>query len=160
MRKRIILYLSVLSLVGFMAGCEKDGTLDYLLENPVPPTITEFPDLTFTLAKAADTIVFKGTPVDLGFQASVNYYLEACVPGNDFKQVVRIFNGPQDTLMTTTVDKLNKALKSKFPSGSALPMNVRIKGVATVDAGRLALGSSTNPLQTFSEVYTVNVSTY
>ena len=160
MNKKTFIYLSLLGLTGLIAGCEKDETKVIFPAEPVAPAVVTWPNLTFNPADADDTIVFVGSPVNVGFEASGNYILEACVPGNEFKSVSRIFYGPQDSAMTTTVTKLNTLLKRKFPPGSTLPMEVRLRFQLNVDSGSKALGSSTNPLQVISEVYTVNVATY
>ncbi len=160
MNKKIILYLSVFGLIGLLYSCEKDETKVVFPADPIKPSIVTFPNLTLDKARENDTIAFIGSPADVGFVASGKYILEACVPGNDFKSVTQIFNGTQDTLMTTTIKSLNTKLKSKFPAGSALPMDMRLRFQLTVASGSGSLGSLQNPLQVISETMTVNISTY
>jgi hypothetical protein len=52
MKKNLLIYLTFIGLTALLAGCEKDGTLVTILSNPVAPTLTTVPDMTFTRATA------------------------------------------------------------------------------------------------------------
>jgi len=160
MKKISFMFLTFIGLMGLLAGCEKDETQAVMLDNPIPPRVATWPDLNLSVDDKADTLIFIGIPVDMGFTASANYILEAGVPGTDFKPATRIFYGDQDTLMTITEEKLNKALNKKFLPGVASPIEFRIRCVLVVDSGTKALGSSSNPLEVKSETFTVTVVTY
>jgi len=157
MKNKIFLSLAFTALMGLMLSCEKDETIVKLTEDPIYPTITTLPDLTFELAHSTDTIVFVCSPVDLGFQASTKYVLEACVSGKDFlaKETMRIYFGDEYAEIKTTVDKVNKLFKGKkVVAGTKTAIDFRVRAQLTVDSGTGALGSSTNLLQYISETVT------
>jgi hypothetical protein len=163
MKKNIFLYMTFIGLTGLLLSCEKDETKVIMLDNPILPKIVTLPDLTLESAHAPDTLIFSYTPVDPGFTASANYFLEACASGNGFKgaATIRVYFGPQDTLMTITEEALNKALiLKKFPVGTVSPLDLRVRSVLNLDAGTGSPGSSTLPLAYLSEVTTVNVTPY
>ena len=76
MSKQAIIYLILIGFVAFFSACEKDETKVVMSSNPVAPTITSMPDLTLARENGTSTVQFKGTPVDPGFKASANYFLE------------------------------------------------------------------------------------
>ncbi len=162
MKKNSIIFLSFIGLISLLFSCEKDETKVYMLDNPIPPKIITLPDLTLEYANEADTLIFIGTPVDLGFQTSASYFLEASATGNNFlpaSNVVRVYFGGQDTLIKVTEKALNTLMK-RFPAGVSTSVDFRIRAVATIDAGAGSLGSSANPLVVISEIITANVITY
>lgn len=157
MKNKIFLSLAFAALIGLVLSCEKDETIVKLTEEPVYPTILSLPDLTFDIAHKADTIVFVCSPVDLGFQASTKYVLEACVSGKGFttKETMRIYFGDEYAEIKTTVDKVNKLFKGKkVVVGTKTAIDFRVRAQLTVDSGTGALGSSTNLLQYISETVT------
>lgn len=155
MNKNLILYLTFIGLIGLLSNCEKDET-KAVLTNPVAPTITTLPDLTLQRAHALDTIVFVGTAVDPGsFRLSANYFLEACVTGNNFRDSVLLFSGIQDTLMKFTVTALNGILLTKFPADAVSSVDFRIRSVLARDAGTGAV-----PMIYISDKKTANVTIY
>jgi starch-binding outer membrane protein SusE/F len=159
MIKNLLKYITVIGLAYVLFSCEKDEVKVYMLDNPIPPTIVSFPDLTLQISKATDTLVFVGTPVDPGFQASVKYYLEACATGTNFAKPLTVFTGIYDEVFKTTVGDLDKLMVKKFKAGQVV-VDFRIRAVLVVDAGTGALGTSTNPLAFNSETKTVSVTIY
>ena len=163
MKNKIFLTLSFIGLISLMVSCAKDETKVVMLTEPVVPKILTFPDMSLVKDHAKDTLTFTATPVDPGFKVSANYFLEACVSGNGFKAAatMRIYFAKQDTLMTITVEALNKLLVAKkFVAGVETAVDFRVRGILSVDAGTGAPGSSTNPLEYKSEIYTQNVVSY
>jgi hypothetical protein len=160
MKKNIFIYLTFLGLIGLLPSCEKDETRVIMLDSPVTPTIATMPDLTLQRSKGTDTLVFAGTPVDPGFQASATYSLEACATGNEFKDYLVIRTGISDKAMKITVSDLNGLLLKKFPADKASSIDFRIRAQLTVDAGTGSRGTSSNPLAYASPVQTVNVTIY
>jgi starch-binding outer membrane protein SusE/F len=131
--KKLIFYITIL---GFLLNaCKKDETKVVILANPIPPTLESLPDLTLLRANGMDTLVFVGTPVDPGFQASATYFLEACATGNNFKDSILVVSGIQDAKLKITVSALNGILLQKFPADVASSIDFRIRSVLSVDAG-------------------------
>ena len=163
MNNKIILFLSFIGLIGLLVACEKDETKVIISSNPTYPTIVTLPDLTFEKGSSPDTIVFRCTPANIGFSASMKYKLQACQSGLAFKttSTIQIYFGDQDTLIRVSEKAVNKLFKpKKYVPGVATPTEFRVIAIATVDAGTGALGSSTNPLQFISEVTTHDVTVY
>lgn len=160
MNKYLKLYIIFIGLIGLLASCEKDEVRTVMSDNPISPTIVTFPDLTLQRTHGNDTLVFVGTPVDPGFQASANYYLEACVSGTNFADPVQLISDITDDAMKITVTDLNSALLKSFPADQATSLDFRIRANLVVDAGTGALGTSTNPLSYSSEIKTVSVTPY
>lgn len=106
-----------------------------ILAFPAVPTIQTLPDLTLQRTHGNDTLVFVGTPVNPGFKASANYFLEACATGNMFNDPILIASGVQDTLLKITVSNLNGLLLKKFPADVASSVDLRIRSIMSVDAG-------------------------
>lgn len=152
MNKRLIIYLVFVGLVSLFTSCEKDEEKAMLSSNPVVPTFTEFPDLTLERAKANDVLVFKGTPVNPGFQASATYYLEAGAQGSNFQDALIIFSGPQDTLWKTTVGEINTILLRKFTADQVSSVDFRIRAVL--------VGVSNSNLVYSSQTKNVNITIF
>lgn len=159
MIKNLLKYITVIGLASVMFSCEKDEVKVYMLDNPIPPTIVSMPDLTLQNSNAADTLVFVGTPVDPGFQASVKYYLEACATGDNFTKPLTVITNIHDEALKITVGDLNKVMVKKFKAGQ-VSVDFRIRAVLAVDSGTGALGSSTNPLAYISGTKTDTVTIY
>ena len=163
MKTKAILLLSFIGLSGLMLSCETEQDKVFLLEDPIKPAFVELPDLTLSAANKADTLVFKCSPVDLGFRTSSNYFVEACGTGLGFtpaSNVIRVYFGAQDTLIKVTEEALNKLFVKKFPAGTPAPIDFRIRAVIVVDAGTGALGSTANKYEVISEITTATISTY
>lgn len=131
--KKLIFYITILGLL--LNACKKDETKVVILANPTPPTLATLPDLTLQRAHGLDTLVFVGTPVDPGFQASATYFLEVCATGNNFKDSLSVLSSIQDTKLKITVSALNGILLQKFPADVVSALDFRIRSVLTVDAG-------------------------
>lgn len=155
-----MLYLTIIGLFAFLSSCEKDGSTVTMLTDPIAPTLNTIPNLTLERANGMDTLIFTGTPVDPGFQASATYFLEACASGNDFVDVVSLISDVQDIEMMITVSDLNGKLIKAFPTDVATAVDFRIRSVLVVDAGTGALGTSANPLVYNSDKVAANVLLY
>lgn len=155
MKKFSIIYLIFIGLIGFVSSCEKDGTKVEMLTDPIAPTIKTLPNLTLLRAKGTDTLVFKGTLVNPGFQASATYFLEADTAGNQFKNPTLITSGIQDTVIKITVGNINSTLIKRFPSDVASSLEFRIRSVLVADAG-----TGAKPIESVSPVKPVSVTTY
>jgi starch-binding outer membrane protein SusE/F len=155
MKKNLIIYLTFIGLISLLSGCEKDGTKVVISDPVVAPTLVTLPNLTLQRVNASNTLVFVGTPVDPGFQASATYSLEACAKGTNFADPISVITGVQDTAMKTTVSELNTILLTKFPADAVSEVDFRIRCLMTVDAG-----TGAEPMVYISATKTANVTTY
>ncbi len=160
MKKTFNIILAFIGLIGILSSCEKDETKVIMSADPIAPTLLTIPDLTLQRSKGLDTLIFVGTPVNPGFTASANYFLEACAAGNNFKDAVVIYSGIQDVMIKISVSDLNGILLKKFPADQVSSLDFRIRSVLVVDAGTGALGTSTKPLEYNSAVTNANVTLY
>jgi len=160
MKKNLIIFLSLIGLIGLLSSCERDDVKVVMLENPIAPTIESMPALSLARANGAVLLSFAGTPVDPGFQASTTYFLEACLHGNNFADALVIYTGIQDTLIKMATSDLNGLLLKKFTADQITSVDFRIRAVLTVDAGTGAPGTSSNPLVYTSAITTANVKPY
>ncbi len=160
MSKKSIIYLAFVGLIGLLFSCQKDGTNVVMLANPTAPTIQTMPDLTLKRTSGTDTLVFVGTAVDPGFQASATYFLEAAASGTSFAAPIAIISGVKDNALKITVSDLNSILLKKFPADQVSSIDFRIRSVLAVDAGTGALGTSANPMQYTSDTKTASVTIY
>ena len=161
MTKKLISYLMLIGFIGLFTGCEEDGTRVQMLENPILPTITQMPDMTFQRADGMDILTFTCTPVDPGFTASVNYYLEACPAGNDFTDsTIVLYSGIQDAVIEIVESDLNQLMLKKFDGDKTASVDFRIRAALVVDAGTGAPGTSANPIQFSSPTINEAVTPY
>ena len=158
--KNLFIYLTFIGLIGLLFSCEKDETKVVMLTNPIAPTIQTVPNLTLKRTSGNDTLVFVGTAVDPGFQASATYFLEACAKGNNFKDAVVILSSVVPTAFKITVSDLNGILLKKFPADQVSSVDLRIRSVLVVDAGTGALGTGTKPFEYISEIKNASVTVY
>jgi hypothetical protein len=135
MKKNLIIYLTVIGLIGLFAGCEKDGSNVVMSTNPIAPTIKTMPNLILERANGTQTLTFVGTPVDPGFKASVNYYLEACASGDNFTNPISIVTSIQAEAIKITVSDLNGILLRTFPADQISTVDFRIRAQLVADAG-------------------------
>jgi len=160
MKNKLVIYLAFLGLIGLFASCEKDGDKITMSTDPIAPEILSMPNLTLERNNGTDVLVFTGSPVDPGFQASATYFLEACAAGNNFTDAVTIYSGVKNDTVKITVSDLNTLLLKKFPADQTSSVDFRFKAMLVVDAGTGALGTSTNPLVYYSAVKNANVALY
>ncbi len=160
MRKTIILYLSIIGFIAFLSSCEKDGTTVTMLTDPISPELTSIPDLTLERANGTDMLTFVGTPLNPGFTASANYFLEACPQGNNFVDAITVYSDVQVVEMNITVSDLNGILLKSFPADQVNTADFRIRSVLIVDAGTGAPGTSTDPFEYISTTKTADVFLY
>jgi hypothetical protein len=160
MNKHLKILLVFIGLIGLFTSCENDGMKVVMLDNPIAPTLTTVPDLTLQRSAGNDTLTFTGTAVDPGFQASANYFLEACVSGTNFADPVTLFSGVQADVMKLKVSDLNTTLLKKFPADQTTSVDLRLRANLVVDAGTGAIGTSSKPLTYSSDIKTVNVTPY
>ncbi len=135
MNKKILIYLTFIRLFGLLFSCEKDETKAVLLDNPIVPTIQSMPDLTLKRANGTNILTFVGTPVDPGFPASVTYYLEVCLKGNNFQNATVIMSDLQDLSFKISVSDLNGILLKKFPADQVSSLDFRIRSVLSLSSG-------------------------
>jgi hypothetical protein len=135
MKKNLIIYLTIIGILGLFTACEKDGDKVVMLASPIAPSITTLPDLTLKRVNGTNTLEFIGTPVDPGFHASATYFLEVCATGNNFKDSLVIVSSVQDTSLKISVSDLNGILLKKFPADQASSLDFRIRSVLVIDAG-------------------------
>lgn len=160
MKKNFILYFMLLGLIGIFSSCEKDEDKIYMLDNPVAPVIVSMPDMTLLRTNGTDTIEFVGQPVDPGFTASANYFLEAALAGSEFADPVTIYSGVSPKSMKITVSDLNGIMLKKFDADVATAVEFRLRSVLVVSAGTGAPGTSTDPFEYISEIKTADVTPY
>lgn len=160
MKRKFILYIAFLGLIGLMTSCEKDGTNTVMLKDPIPPSLNTIPNLILDRANGTDTLVFTGTPVDPGFEASANYYLEACAAGNNFQDVAVLLSAVKVDELKITVSDLNGILLKKLPADATSSIDLRIRAVLVVDAGTGALGTSAHPMEYISDIKAAEVYLY
>ncbi len=155
MNKNSIIYLIFLGVIGLFSSCEKDETKVVILDSPAAPTLTLPADLTLQRTKGTDTLVFTGTAVDPGFQASATYFLEACASGTDFAEPVQIFSGIKNNAIKISVSDLNGILLKKFPADQVSSLDFRVRSVLAVDAG-----TGAEPMVYTSDLKTASVTLY
>ena len=160
MNKHLKILLVFIGLIGLFTSCENDGMKVVMLDNPIAPSLTTVPDLNLQRSAGNDTLTFSGTPVDPGFQASANYFLEACATGTDFADPVVLTSDIQDSDLKITVGDLNTQLLKKFDADKTTSIDLRIRAVLVVDAGTGAVGTSSKPLSYNSEIMTVDATPY
>jgi starch-binding outer membrane protein SusE/F len=154
MRKNIFILSAVLGIAA-LVSCEKEGEKTTLLANPVAPTLATLPNLTLERANFDNTLEFVGTPVDPGFTASANYYLEACMSGTNFADPVVLYSGKQDTSIKLTVGDLNGLFLSKFNADTVSTTDFRIRAVLTLSGS-----SITEPFEYISSLKTADITIY
>ena len=135
MTKKLFKYFALIGLIGLLFSCQKDETKAVLLDNPTAPTIASMPNLTLKRAEGTNLLTFVGTPLDAGFQAAVNYYLEACAKGNNFQDVVQIASEIQDLSFQISVSDLNGLLLKKFPADQVSSLDFRIRASLPLSSG-------------------------
>jgi starch-binding outer membrane protein SusE/F len=155
MNKNSIIYLIVIGLIGLFSSCQKDETKVVMMTSPIAPTLKTVPDLTLLRTHGTDTLLFVGTAVDPGFQASATYFLEACATGNNFKDSIQLLSAVQDAALKITVSDLNGILLKKFPADQVSSIDLRIRSVLSVDAG-----TGAKPKVYSSAIKTVNATVY
>ena len=135
MYKYLIICLTFIGLTTLLLSCEKEGTKAVLLDSPIAPTLSTVPNLTLKRTSGTDILVFVGTPLDAGFQASTTYYLEACAKGNNFKDSVLILSDIQDLSMKIAASDLNGILLKKFPADQVTAIDLRIRAALSLSSG-------------------------
>jgi len=160
MKNRIFILITLIGLAGFFTGCEEDGEKVVISDNPVPPALLEVPDLTLQRNNATDTLVFLGSEVDPGFQASATYILQACPAGNEFQDVIQLYSGSKVDTISISVSDLNGIMIKSLPADETSDIDLRIRAVLTVDAGTGAPGTGSNPMEYFSSVVSASVTIY
>lgn len=155
-----LLYLAFIGLLGILSSCEKDETKVLMSANPIAPTIQTMPNLTLQRSNGASVLEFVGTPVDPGFAASANYFLEASASGTNFADPIVLVSDIQAASLKISVSDLNGILIKKFPTDVATSLDFRIRSVLVVDAGTGAPGTSTAPFVYNSPTKTASVTTY
>jgi hypothetical protein len=160
MKSKLILMISVIALASLFSACEKDEEKVVMLSDPTPPVLNTIPNLVLERSEAASTIVFTGTAVDPGFQASASYFLEAAAAGTNFADAVLLFSGVSVEKISFVVSDLNSTLLKLFPAETEISVDFRIRSMLVVDAGTGALGTSADPLEYISGTKSATVFLY
>lgn len=160
MNKHFKILLVFIGLIGLFTSCENDGMKVVMLDSPIAPTLQTLPDLTLQRSAGKDTLTFSGTAVDPGFQASANYFLEACATGTNFTDPITLISGTSPDAMKIAVKDLNTTLLKKFPGDVPTTVDVRLRANLVVDAGTGVLGTASKPLSYSSGIQTVDVTPY
>jgi len=160
MKKIFYTLLAVLGIHALFTGCEEDGTQVVMLEDPLAPEFVSFPDMTLVRDNAADTLIFTATPVDPGFTASANYFIEVCETGNDFEDLAVLWTGVRVDEIKISVGDANATLKKSFPADATTSLDYRLRSVLIVDAGTGAPGTSSNPLEYTSQTTSSSTTIY
>ncbi|MDO9255794.1 MAG: SusE domain-containing protein [Bacteroidales bacterium] len=155
MKKNLIIYLTVIGLIGFLSSCNKDETMVVILASPTAPALTTVPELSLSRVNGTDTLTFVGTPVEVGFQASVTYFLEACSTGDNFVHVTSIMSANKDFAFKITVSDLNGILLRSFEADKVTSADFRIRSVLVAD-----VGTGVAPLVYSSSVISADVKPY
>lgn len=150
MKKTI--YILFIGLFGLLLSCEKDGTQVVMLENPIVPTIVSMPGLTLERNNGTDMLVFTGTPVEVGFQVSAKYFLEADAAGNNFDDPIVILSEIKADTFKISVSDLNGILLKKFPSDAVSSADFRIRAALVVDGGTGAQTFEYNSITSTADV--------
>lgn len=154
MRKSII-FLTMVGLISLLTYCKKDETRAVLSVSPIAPTLTTVPDLTLKRTNGIDTLLFVGTPVNPGFIASANYYLEVDTAGDKFANPIVLTSDVQDAAFKFSVSDFNGLLIKRFPTDTVSSLEFRIRSVLVDDA--VTVGVS---LVSVSATKAVSVTTY
>jgi starch-binding outer membrane protein SusE/F len=158
MKKYISLVIIVLA--GLLYSCEKDGEQVFIVENPTAPEIVSMPDLTLERNNGTDMLEFVCNPVDPGFQASVNYFLEASSAGESFATPILIKSQIDGTAFTIQESELNSLMLKYFPADETSSVDFRVRSRLVVDAGTAAPGTSDNTFEYISETVTADLMPY
>jgi hypothetical protein len=155
MNKKLIIYLTFIGLIFILSNCKKDEAKVELLSNIVAPQLTLPADLILYRAQSSDTLVFAGKPVNPGFHASANYFLEACETGNNFKDSLQLYSGIQDSVIKIPVNVFDAILIKKLPTDVVSSVDFRIRSVLITDAG-----TGAKSIVSISDTKTSDVRTY
>lgn len=155
MKNRIIFFVLVLGLFGFLPACEKDGDKVTMLENPVVPAIKTMPSLTLLRNDGAKTITFEGVAVDPGFEASTTYFLEAALKGTNFASPIQLYSGTEVDAISFKVADLNGVFLKYFKAEVPTAVQFRIRAVLVTDAG-----TGAKPFVYYSDVQEATVTLY
>ncbi len=155
MKNYYIILFTLVGLLSIFTGCEKDGDEPVMSDNVIAPAITTMPDLTMVRAEGANDVTFICSPVDAGFNASATYYLEACPSGDNFENVVEIYNGVKCDAISLTVSELNSILLDQFKEDITSSADIRLRCVLETDAG-----VGVEDYEYTSSIYTVDVTLY
>jgi len=155
MKNRIVIFIMVLGLFGFLPACEKDGDTVTMLETPTAPSIKTVPSLTLLRNNGAQMITFEGTAVDAGFAASTTYFLEAALKGTNFANPIQLFSGNQVETMSFKIADLNGIFLKYFKAETPTAVEFRIRAILLTDAG-----TGAKPFVYYSAVQEANVTLY
>lgn len=141
-----------IGLIGLFTHCKKEGTEAVMLANPVAPTISNVPALTFVRAHGTDSLQITGTAINAGFQASVSYYLEVDTAGNNFQNAIVLATQLNDKVFRYTVSDLNGLFIRRFPTDTVSSAELRIRAVL--------VSTGSGPFSYVSPTKSVSVTTY
>jgi len=152
--------VGLLGLVILLASCEKEGEMVVMLDTVAPPALVQIPSLALQRANANQLVTFISTPVNPGFQASAEYFLEIDLAGNNFSNPLVLYSGSKADTIRILTSTLNGRLLQRFTADVNTNATLRLRSVLNVDAGQGAPGSGANPMVFFSDVRTVVVNPF
>jgi starch-binding outer membrane protein SusE/F len=132
--KNKTIFLIFFSLIVTLIACEKVEEKVYLAENVVPAELITIPDLNLKRANAGDTLVFVGTSLDVGFQASSQYSFRVASIGG-LEESSSLGPTSADTVLRITIDDLNSRLASRGEEYATTPLVFLIESSLILDAG-------------------------
>lgn len=160
MKRKFVLYFTIIGLIGLMAGCEKDGSKTTMLTDVKAPELISLPDLTLLRDNGLNVLTFVGKPVEPGFIASAAYTLESCESGTNFASPVTLISSVKADTLTITVSDLNGILIRNYGADVVISLDFRLRSVLVVDGGTGAPGTGENTFQYISASKTAEVTTY
>ncbi|MEN8122243.1 MAG: SusE domain-containing protein [Bacteroidota bacterium] len=154
MKNKLLIFIALLGMVSFFA-CEKDETRAILSPNPVAPVIEAVSDMVLARDNATDSIVISGSNADFGYQAAVEYILEAGVAGTEFADPIELGRKELVNWFGFTVSSLNALLIESLPEDvqSSLELRVRAVIISSTTGG-------SEQIESASEVLSVKITTY
>ncbi|GAF02526.1 SusE domain-containing protein [Saccharicrinis fermentans] len=135
MKNYYIILFALLGLLTLTTSCEKDGDEPIIRKTVIAPEILTMPDLELLRANGDNEVTFVCSPVDAGFNASVNYFLEACPEGDGFQNVIQVYKGTTCSQIVLTVSELNAILLDGFKEDVTSSADFRIRCELETDAG-------------------------
>lgn len=133
--KNKLLFPVFLALISILISCEKVEDKVYM-GDVAPPGLLNSPDLNLKKTNADDTIIFIGSPIDPGFQASIKYAIQVRTAGDESAKLSSIYSSTQDSIMKISVDDLNNYLLSMAMPWTPTTLDFIIKAELNSSAGR------------------------
>lgn len=130
MKRNILLYLTLVGVIFTFFSCEKDETQAVLKNNASAPTLTAPANITLERSNATNILKFEGSLASYGFDALVQYELEADVKGNEFANA-KSLGTSFDNVIEISVADLNSLLLDLVKPDIASVLEFRV--VASIE---------------------------